>query len=155
MVDWSGLRAVQVEVALLLEVLLVPLLVMPLLVKVPLLLAEGLGVDDEDDGRAVEVTTDAELDDADVEIVTMDSIGALPGVAFEDVELDDAETPLTDSDVVEIEEVLIVLIGVVQGTALQSVSILRMTDIVFELDRFSGRALLRDCSDLDRRGSRF
>ncbi|KAL9074961.1 MAG: hypothetical protein Q9161_001891 [Pseudevernia consocians] len=155
-VDWSGLRAVQVEVALLVEVLLVSLLLIPLLVKVPLLLAEGLGVDDEDDGRAVEVTTDAELDDTELEIVTMDSLGALLGVAFEDVGLDDADTPLADSDdmvaleilgnevgdsalngkealledfgpvgrltrpnvSLEKEEVLIVLVGVVEGTPL-------------------------------------
>ena len=94
------------EVALLVEVLLMSLLLMPLLVNVPLLLAEGLGVDDEDDGRAVEVTTGAELDDADVEIVTMDSLGALLGVAFEDVELDDADTPLADSDVMVALEIL-------------------------------------------------
>ena len=88
------------EVALLVEVLLVEVLL------VSLLLAEGLGVDDEDGERAVEVTTDAELDDADVEIVTMDSLGALTGVGFEDVELDDADTPLADSVVMVALEIL-------------------------------------------------
>lgn len=75
MVEWSGLRAVHVELALvlLIEVLLVSLLLMPLLIEVPLLLIAGLGVVDKDDKRAVKVMiADAELDDIDVASITVD-----------------------------------------------------------------------------------
>ncbi len=65
---------------------------------VSLLLMEVLGVVDEDDEGAVEVVTDAEFVDADVEIVAVNSVEVLPGVALENVESDEEETPLVDND---------------------------------------------------------
>ncbi len=46
----------------------------------------------------MEVMTDAEFVDADVEVVAVSSMGVLPAVALENVESDEEETPLVDND---------------------------------------------------------
>ncbi len=96
MVDGLGARDVQVLVEVLL-VVAVPL--RSLVVEVSLLLIEVLGVVDGDEDRAVEVMTDAEFVDADVEIVAVNSGEVLSGVALENVESDEEETPLVNNDV--------------------------------------------------------
>lgn len=102
MVDWSGLSAVHVELALvlLIEVLLVSLLLMPLL------LIAGLDVVDEDDERVVEVMADAELDAIDAVSVTVGSVEVLLGLAFEDNESDDEGMPLAEDYAIEALEIL-------------------------------------------------
>ena len=101
MVDGLGERAVQVlVVAVLMMVLVEVLMMMAVLMEASLLLMRVLGVVDGDDEGAVEVKTDAEFDDADVEIVAVNSVEVLPGVALENVESEDEEVPLVGKNVV-------------------------------------------------------